>query len=268
MRRITLFLIVSAIVSIPYCGFAWTETATFEGLTVGDTASGTTGFNYAGSATLISTTAHSGTRGAALNWVTSSDGWDLCQGNLSWGGDVESGGEVWYRAYVYYPSAWNWADTYKKIMRLRSNESGGASAGWLSIISFAGGEIILSNEVNPMSNPDALSGVDLLLGEWQSLEIYVYVHATDGIVRIWQNGVLAHEQTGAGTIPSGGHVGGSIYASYWNAPYSPSVQSEYVDDIIMTTDQPANQDADGNYMIGPTDWGGTSAGMTIQGNLQ
>jgi hypothetical protein len=37
-------------------------------------------------------------------------------------------------------------------------------------------------------------------------------------------------------------------------------QTEFIDDVVITTDRPANKDAQGNCMIGPTDWAPKGAG--------
>jgi hypothetical protein len=236
--------------------YAWEATATFEGLTVGNVATGTNGFGFAATETKVSSTFNSGSRGVQLNWTIGNDGWTTCNGNLTWGGDVAQGGEVWYRAYVKYPSDWQWTDTFKKCMRIRINNNVGSSEGWISIILIDSGEIVLSNEV---SSPQVSieSGINVGIDEWVCLEIYVYLHSADGtgIVRIWKNGILIAEHEDETLGASNSVAGESIFASSWNSPHSSQIQSEYADDFIMTNVQPNNQDAVGNYMIGPIGWG-------------
>jgi LysM repeat protein len=72
---------------------------------------------------------------------------------------------------------------------------------------------------------------------------------------MWKNGVLIFEDTTSKTLNSSTDViNNAIFMSYWNGG-CPKEQTLYIDDVTVTSDTPANQDAQGNRMIGPTDWG-------------
>jgi hypothetical protein len=67
--------------------------------------------------------------------------------------------------------------------------------------------------------------------------------------------VLFAEQLSANTIGgTGGTLSLTSFMDTWNSPGSPANQNQYWDDVIITTDTPANRDAANNPMIGPADW--------------
>ena len=254
MFTVGVFLFIGGLF-IPSAVFAWTTTATFEDLSIDSNAAGSTGWAWAGSATYVEgTTVHGGSKSSRMEWPVDNDGWATCQGNPSVSEET-SGAEVWYRAYHYFPANWQWADTHKKHMRLHIANSNGDNQGWISIILLDSGELELSNEIDPLTAENAALGVNAPLGEWAHYEIYTYLHETEGIIRIWLNGVLVGEQLNCKTLNvATDKLDSAIFASYWNDPRSPQVQSEYIDDVIITTDQPVNTDMAGNYMIGPDGW--------------
>ena len=51
----------------------------------------------------------------------------------------------------------------------------------------------------------------------------------------------------------------------WNGG-APATQLQYLDDIVITTDQPSNTDAFGNRMIGPTGWS-SARRLSLAGSL-
>ena len=138
----------------------------------------------------------------------------------------------------------------------------GHAGNYASIFAESGGNIVLSDE---FADHQDTSSTPFGTDAWVSLEIYVYSDPTNGVVRIWKNGVLADTYTGNTYDGSGYNT--ILYMSYWNGG-SPSGQSQYIDDVVITTDTPSNVDAQGNHMIGPTNWGsGDTQAPTVPTNL-
>ena len=73
-----------------------------------------------------------------------------------------------------------------------------------------------------------------------------------GEVRIWKNNELLATITDVPTLSSASSYAQSFFLfTYWNGN-APATQHLYVDDIIMTSDTPANRDSHGNPFIGGT----------------
>lgn len=243
---VTFAMVIAAMVFAPrhdglcICpvAYAWTRTVTFESGTVGQVATGKSGMDYAGTRTTYSKdTAAVGSKSARMDWVAGDVGWNTCHGEILTDA-VASGGEIWFRGYVYAKSPWKWGDLVVKMMRISTN------SGMLSIFwGWGNGEVILSNE---RADVQTNTGVMLEKDKWICLEMYIKF-GNPGIFRIWKNGVLAIQDTSHKT---GEYTGRILIMSQWNGN-APQNQTEYVDDFIVTTDRPSRQDSHGNYMIGP-----------------
>ncbi|MGD9212108.1 MAG: hypothetical protein PVI90_15105, partial [Desulfobacteraceae bacterium] len=48
-----------------------------------------------------------------------------------------------------------------------------------------------------------------------------------------------------------------LFFTYWNGNAG-TTQNVYIDDVVITTDQPENMDSNGNPMIGPEDFDGNT----------
>jgi hypothetical protein len=237
-----------------WCG-AFTETYTFEDGTNEAACEGATGFDGAGTTTTFSTTmAHSGSKSAKFIHPVGQDDWNEATGIIGIP-SVAQDGEIWIRWYDYMVPTWNWeANPVVKVMRIGTYNTGGGGEGWLSVFAHHDdGMIMLSNE------PDGIqtnSTTAFTQGAWTCYEMYVKLHATDGqgIFRIWKNGILIHNDTTNATLDNATDTAQIVYVwSYWNGNV-PATQIDYLDDLIITNETPANRDADGNKMIGPTDF--------------
>lgn len=257
MRLILIILFLFLPVSL----FAWTVTDTFEGGTVGELADDTgMAYDGAGSATVYDSVANggfvrTGERSCKMTWPDCGGecGFTICRGTYDFTSTAGEGDEVWFRAYVYFQSDWDWTDGESygqcKFMRLKTN------SGYLSIMA-KNGYFYLSNEVTPYDSSwqSPVQTTPTTNGEWICMEIYVKFSATSGIIRMWKDGVLFAEDKSP-TLKSGDTAYLAYLMSTWNNPGSPQIQSQWFDDVYITNEQPPNQDVAGNYMIGPTDWG-------------
>jgi hypothetical protein len=212
------------------------------------------------------------------------DGMGLtCGGMLTPTSVVTVGQELWSRAYYHFkdPGAgWDWtAIPVVKTMRFGKNKVDDNPQGCISIITAGAdttecGAGIGNPQIdceygggNCASNDDRVqcqSGTPVTFGadQWHCVEMYVkFTNDSTSIMRMWIEGVLEAEKNGGfvASCDAGGYIHTIYFMTYWNGGV-PQAQTEYMDDISITTDTPANVDAVGNHMIGPTDWQSGSPG--------
>ena len=115
--------------------------------------------------------------------------------------------------------------------------------------------MMLSNELaNGGNGTQPYIGVNMTTGAWKCVEMYVKFSASDPIFRIWVDGVLEAEDTTNDVMAnSTDRIALTTMMGIWNGG-APATQRQYLDDIVMTTDQPSNTDVFGNRMVGPTEW--------------
>jgi hypothetical protein len=245
----------------PLAASAWTVSADFEQGTDGARADGPSGLGYAATATFYDNArAFSGSQSAIVNFVQGTE--VGTGGSVGWP-NVTEGGEVWARGYFYYASPFDWTcSPVVKILRTRVNTSSNSHVAWHSIFADSQGRIMISNEVQSYQQA---SGTYFDINQWQSLELYVKFSATagQGVIRIWKNGVLVIQDTTRRTLAASSNISnqGNVY-TYWNGGH-PQNQTGWIDDFVWTNERPSNQDASGNYMIGPAGWGGGPASHTV-----
>jgi hypothetical protein len=113
-------------------------------------------------------------------------------------------------------------------------------------------------------DPDTChTGVYFDMDAWQCIEYYVKISTDPNVARwrIWKNGILIREmprdeQHKYKTLLDSNHCYMSTFImSNWNGCV-PLTQTQFVDDIIVTSDPnyPFKYDAQGNPMIGPIGW--------------
>ena len=250
-RKITTIVQILSIICLASAGqvFAWTKTVNFDSGTAGSLANGSSGFDYAGTKTIIATdNSISGGKSAKMTWTKGDPGWNLQHGEIQFPAQVKNGGEVWIRGYYYFANPWSFLSNngdYSgiKIMRLATDVGG-----WHSIFSVYSPNISASNE---MEQVQIDTGSPFKIGSWQSLEMYIKLSPTNGIFRIWQDGKLVFEDLNHKTISSSnGYISFASVMSVWNNNVG-QTQTQYVDDFIITTDKPSQVDSKGNSMIGP-----------------
>jgi len=253
-KRFVLFNILSLLLFFTSAqAFAWTKSANFESGSVGSLAQGASGFDYAGSATTFSSDKKaSGSKSAKMLWPKGSEGWTIDHGELNHSQSVTNGQEIWARGYYYFASPWSWANAggaagFIKILRIHVANASGGNVGYLSFIANASGQIIASNEP---ADYGPVTGAKLDTDAWQCLEIYANLSTSSPVVRMWKNGVLIFEDTTHRTLSStSDYANFSYIMTTWNGG-APQNQTEYVDELVVTTDKPSQVDSKGNRMIG------------------
>ncbi len=246
---------------------AWTIADDFEGSGVGLWTS-----------QLVTTYAHAGSHaiGIVLAQGVENDG----QWTYPLGSDLYEGDDLWVRVYLYPPGGFDWTcSPITKLVRVAVADASGAGASYASILATrpqnygcgdggAYGYVVSGQEMNSGQTPPPIcqnrnngdGGAYLTPGRWHSLELYLHVSATAGIMRVWHDGVLRNEYAYP-TIPAGGYIP-RIDTTDWTAHHllgwwnggPTQTQTIYFDDFVVTNETPANRDAAGNPMIGPTDW--------------
>ena len=229
---------------------AWTVKADFDSGTTGSKAQGTSGFDYAGTATLFSTDkATSGSKSAKMTWTEGDAGWGVAHGEFTYPSVVTNGGEVWAKGNFYFATPWSWtSSSVTEIFRgVHVTTSSGNNVGSHSILADSSGNIIM---FNGLADAQISTGVKFDLNAWQTIEMYVKLSTSDPIFRIWKNGSLIYESRSQTTLGSSTNRADFAYImTNWNGG-APQSQVQYIDDLIITTDKPAQVDSEGNPMIG------------------
>jgi len=237
---------------------AWTITADFESGTVGTRAVGQNAFHGAGGRTTFSNQQkHSGSQSARMDWQQGDFGFSNDRGDFNFPVPVDVGQEIWGRMYVYFKSPWSWNAATNancgcrlKTLRFHKKQPDGSNGGYADILmNLPSGTVLGGVEFSSAGN--LFTKVKLLPDTWYALELYTKLHPTNGIIRIWVDGNLVVEKLNFNTAsPTGAEVMNFAYVmGYWNGG-APQNQTQYIDDIIITTDRPADQDAQRNPMIG------------------
>ncbi len=132
-------------------------------------------------------------------------------------------------------------------MRLHVSKADSSNRGYISILAHEDGSIEYSNEVADKAQYG--SGHSFDIDAWQDMELYVKFSKTAPITRIWKNGALIYENKQDVTLGSQSDYSDFMYTmSYWNGG-SPQNQTEYVTNVVITTDTPPNRDSRGNPML-------------------
>jgi hypothetical protein len=236
----------------------WIITASFETGTLGAAANGANGFAEAGTYTVIDNThVYSGTKSARCGIDAGDDG----SGPVTWGGlwgyynsplgPVVQNGEIWFRVRSFFPVGFNYqANPRLKFLRINTVSTHYGNDGYLDLYILNNGRFSHDNELTGVSTNAVPFGNQLALGTWETYEVYAKLHATQGKYRVWQNGILIYENLTQRTLASA--TSWSEVArifTFWNGG-SPATQNCWIDDVVLRTSTPSNQDAAGNWMIG------------------
>jgi len=253
-------------------GYTPLKLASFDSGTVGQLASGATGFDHPQSGVagqpLYSTSIagpFGGGKVAKMAWSAANQstfGGDLFRGTQT----INDGDELWVRQYLYLVPTFSWAygsnspgDGWGGTKWLRQffgtvidppgndncfqmHNTGGGRAWGMTREGYAGG---LNMQFDISSVPDVPQG------QWVCQEYYIGFNSNPllGKIRYWQDGMFIQEVIGQ-TKPSGTQIMNRIlHGDYWNG-LSPQAQTWYLDEIIITVVRPDAIDAGGRPYIG------------------
>lgn len=200
------------------------------------------------------------------------DGWATWGGSMSFPSTLAKGQELWIRLSMFVPNDFNYSGSPQlKFMRTHTRASGGGNAGYLDFLITPDGPTHWDDANKKQTDspyyyyyetvvrqeyPGVFSGDRIEKGVWESYEIYYKFDTLSvdeggtGVVRIWKNNKLLSNLTNQITLNNSTTVADSFYLfTYWNGN-APKDQHLYIDDIIMTSDTPANTDDNGFRFIG------------------
>lgn len=266
---------------------AWTQHIDCEGGTVGaKVAQGTANsFTNSFTSTVYSKTqVGTGAQSCQMGIPQGSDGWGIWGGIYQFPTHPTAGSQLWVRVSVFVPSGFNYTGSpMLKFMRVHTASPSSQNQGYLDLyINPPTGTVWDSSlkkdvsapyqfyyEGNPIPHTLGVRPTnDIAFGKWETYEINYHLDTKSksqggtGEVLIWKNNQLLADLTDQTTLADPATYAESFYLfTYWNGN-APATQSLYVDDIIVTTDTPANKDAAGHPYIGSAVPGGTSTGST------
>ncbi|WP_111641475.1 hypothetical protein [Marinimicrobium alkaliphilum] len=272
--------------SLPLAAAAFTLTISGEGGDPGEKASsrdcqrgGQEAFTHAaGSTEYTDEEFFSGTKGLRLEIKEGRTGWGSLGGVVNFedcshagGRHLTRGDELWVRTRLFFPVGFEFMDRGRhKFLRARHYsmvDGQKISEGYLNLY------------INPQVNdpeykpfayileahvPGGLRWASVgesrhffQLGQWHTVEYYVKldtVTAADGgqaLIRVWVDGELIGEIDNRITlINPDSWVESLYYFTYWNDEGPDRTMHFYADDIVITSDTPADRDEQGNPFIG------------------
>jgi hypothetical protein len=271
------FFLVAAGCFAPLTASAMTWTIDCEGGSPGAkvAAKSMTSFSEAFSKTVYSNAqAASGKQSCQMGVTKGSEGWGEWGGIVNFPTKLSTGDEIWVRLSMYVPSTFKWTSNVDlvKFLRIRTSTSSGGNRGYqdLYVVDPAAASKFTGDKYkSPL--PPAFNHIyegravwkyvgqqsqHAMAGDkWETYEMYVKFDSVakdakgGGVVRIWKNNQLLLDRTDEGTLVAASDYADSFYLfTFWNGA-APQTQSLYVDDIVLTTDTPANKDANGNACL-------------------
>lgn len=273
----------------PLSASAWTWDNNCEGGTVGALVSSAslTGFTSPFSLTKYSNAqAATGSESCQLGITAGSDGWGYWGGTITFPSIINSGGQVWARVSLFVPAGFNTTTNtgVLKFMRIHTATSANANVGYHDYAIANNGTVQYNAAGKALVSPGYIYGYEgipnlmavgtqsangIAYGKWETYEMYVKFDAVakaaggTGEVRLWKNNQLLLDMVSQGTLVSStDHSDAFFLFTYWNGN-APATQNAYVDDIIVSTDTPANKDASGNpCLCAPTPGGASTSPPT------
>lgn len=270
-RTVTLSLLLGA--STPV--LSWTRTLTFENGSIGDKAQSSSREDFddaAGGTYFTDEQVLSGNLAAKLTVSAGDTGFGRWGGIINFPELLRKGDEIWFRVNTFFPDGFNWDSTSSgnllKFLRVHVQTSSGDNAGY--------NDWYMTPEATSIPHQFIYEGQqqwfrfgapsdEVQRGRWETYEMYIKfdnVPVDQGgtaRVRVWKDGRLLSEITGAETLNSSTDTSERAHLfTYWNGG-SPKTQHMYVDDVVVTSDTPSNRDANGNPMVGTASSDGQSS---------
>ncbi|MBW3225626.1 polysaccharide lyase [Marinobacter adhaerens] len=189
-----------------------------------------------------------------------------------WGGIINfpealgKGEEVWFSVNTFFPEGFDYDSSgegwHLKFLRVHTSTTSGENRGYNDWYLNPEGSTIPHKYICECQQRWFDFGTrseEIQRGQWESYEMYIKfddVPQDEGgtaLVRVWKNGKLLREITGAKTLYGPDDISSRAHLfTYWNGG-APKTQFMYVDDIIITNETPNFRDAFGNpYTTGDT----------------
>lgn len=242
---------------------AWTISADFDSGPLNTKADrGGDGFNGAGGLSLYSNDFVVEGQSAKLTIKEGATGYGSWGGEFRFPEKLGKGDTIWYRVYTYFPEGFDHysygAGNRLKFLRLQTKSSSGENHGYV--------DFYIDKKDDPNPFKWIYEGVarwknvgepkDLIVpGQWESYQMRVTFDNVpvslggEAEVMIWKNGKLLRHITDSPTLKEATDVSSrALLFTYWNGG-APKTQSMYVDEIVLTTEEPTGRDAYGNALI-------------------
>lgn len=263
MKSITARSFITAmLISMSSQAAAWTVHEDFEGDDnfVG-TAIDTQHFDGFSGTAYSDVQSVSGGLSARMSIAEGSDGWAEWGAVINHPSKLTRYDELWLRVHAFFPDGFSYqADPWLKFLRVHTLKPDGSNIGYI--------DWYVNNdpddpspyrwiyEGQQMWSTFGASDDQIRFDLWATYEMYMKfdtVPASQGgnaIVRVWKDGKLLKEITDGITLSQAdAYSHRSLIFTYWNGT-APKTQHMYIDDVVLTTDQPSARDAQGNPMIG------------------
>lgn len=257
LMKTTIFAIAVA-VSNP--AFSWTRELTFENGEVGTNARGSAQDfdDAAGGSYITNERVLRGDQAAKLTVTDGSTAFGEWGGIINFPEPLRKGDEIWFSVNTFFPEGFNYDSTgegeHLKFLRVHVSTPTGANRGYNDWYINPEGSSVPHKficECQARWFDFGTSAEAVQRGRWESYEMYIKLddvptdEGGNALVRVWKNGSLLREITGAKTLSSATDISTRAHLfTYWNGG-APKSQHMFVDDIIITSDTPSNRDARG-----------------------
>ncbi|EON92747.1 hypothetical protein MARLIPOL_08339 [Marinobacter lipolyticus SM19] len=257
---------------------SWTRSLTFENGSVGAKTQSSSSEDFddaAGGTYFTDEQILSGNLAAKLTVTAGDTAFGRWGGIINFPEVLKKGDEIWFRVNTFFPDGFNWDSTSSgnllKFLRVHVQTSSGANSGY--------NDWYLTPEATTIPHQFIYEGQqqwfrfgaasdEIQRGRWETYEMYIKLdnipvdQGGTARVRVWKDGRLLSEITGAETLNSATDTSDRAHLfTYWNGG-APKTQHMYVDDIVVTSDTPANRDANGNPMVGTSTSSGSGSDST------
>lgn len=243
---------------------AWTIHSSFDEGDIGEKADrGVDGFHGAGGLSTYSTTNRLKDKSARIAIKEGSTGYGTWGGEFRFPEKAYKGETIWFLVHTYMPKGF---DHYSygegnrlKFLRVQTFSESGSNHGYNDLY------FDVKGSPNPFKwiYEGAASWVNVGTendspqhGKWESYEMAVTLDTVpvsnggQAKVRIWKNGVLIEEILDKKTLKAeSDYSNRALLFTYWNGG-APKDQHMFVDEIVITNEQPSGEDAHGNPHIG------------------
>ncbi|MBZ2167855.1 polysaccharide lyase [Marinobacter sp. F4216] len=275
---------LAILISLTGSAMAWTRTLTFEQGTIGSKAQGGGDDDFddaAGGSYITNEEVLLGSQAAKLTITEGATAFGKWGGIVHFPELLKKGDEIWFSVNLYFPSGFNW-DSYGrgsllKFLRVHVQTSSGDNSGYNDWYMTPEDTVIPHQFLYEGQQQWFRFGAEsdeIQRGRWEHYEMYIKFdnRSTDqggtALVRVWKDGRLLDEITGAETLNSSTDTSDRAHLfTYWNGG-APKTQHMYADQIVVTSDRPSNRDAAGNLMVGPPSSSGVSRPQSPQLNVQ
>lgn len=257
--------LLAALLCAPSISTAWTIHKDFESGEIGTLAQGQEdGFTgNSGGSEYVNEKSSLGDQSVKLNVREGTKGFGYWGGTIQFPSSLTHGDEIWISLRLFIPQDFEFTtDTgYLKFLRIRQKNADGSHTGYLdNLITVPNpnkGTFTLLKEGQNRLRDYGEPGVDdIPRGKWFRFELYAYLddvpqnQGGQATVRAWLDDKLLTQDYEVYTLSNATATAKALYLfTYWNGG-APKDQHVFVDDIVITNEQPAGRDAYSNPMIG------------------